>query len=246
MNSLGFLGLLFSIGFASSLHCAGMCGPIALALPFHGKSSSQRFLGFSLYSLGRVTTYVLLGLIVGLLGKSIALGGFQQSFSIFLGSVIFIGLLFQLFGKRIQFLSASTPRLQRLLTQPFLYLRKQLGLLMHQPQLGFKFLIGNLNGLLPCGMVYMALATTISAGNVLQSALGMLFFGLGTIPAMVAIFIVRQKLTFEFRNQLNRLVPLFVGIMALLLICRGMNLGIPYLSPKAVNGSLHTLSCCHK
>jgi uncharacterized protein len=68
----------FAMGMVGSFHCIGMCGPIALSLPLKKESSWGKFSGAILYNLGRITTYIAFGLVFGLLGKSVALFGYQQ------------------------------------------------------------------------------------------------------------------------------------------------------------------------
>ena len=82
-----------TIGLVGSLHCIGMCGPIALALPLKGKSNIQRTFGLLLYNSGRILTYALFGTLFGLLGKSFHLAGLQRQVSVFLGAlIIFYGI----------------------------------------------------------------------------------------------------------------------------------------------------------
>ena len=93
------------------------------------------------------------------------------------------------------------------------------------------FLIGLLNGLLPCGLVYMAVAGALATGNIIYSSLFMACFGLGTLPAMLAMSFAGNFITLSSRNTIKKLVPYIVGIMGILLILRGLNLDIPYISP---------------
>ena len=88
-----------------------------------------------------------------------------------------------------------------------------------------------LNGLLPCGMVYIAITSSFLTGSALNGSLFMAFFGLGTLPAMLAAVFFGSYLGQQFRLRLSKLVPVFMMVMALLLVLRGLNLGIPYVSP---------------
>jgi sulfite exporter TauE/SafE len=94
------------------------------------------------------------------------------------------------------------------------------------------FLFGMLNGLLPCGMVYTALITSVIAGTPILSAFYLFFFGLGTLPGMILITFLANKITTRFRGKINKVLPYFVTIIGALIILRGLNLNIPYLSPK--------------
>ena len=227
------------MGFASSLHCVGMCGPIALALPFQGKSKWQRFGGFFLYTTGRLITYALLGVVVGSIGKSFALVGLQQILSVSVGAAVILFVIADMVGRRIRLLSTWC-------AMPYTLLQKRIGPLLHSHRLSAKLAIGFLNGLLPCGMVYMALASCLSRAAVSASIAGMLAFGAGTLPAFLLLYFFRQQIGNYLRQKFKRAVPIMLVATAMLLLVRGLNLGIPYISPKAVNGTLHTFNCCHK
>ena len=70
------------LGLMGSFHCAGMCGPIAIALPLQGNTTGQKIFGGTLYNVGRTVTYGLMGAIFGLLGQGIVMIGFQQKISV--------------------------------------------------------------------------------------------------------------------------------------------------------------------
>lgn len=227
-----------SLGLLGSFHCIGMCGPIALALPVHQYSPLKKYLGILLYNLGRVYTYTVLGLVFGLLGQSFFLGGFQQALSITIGILLLLSIIFT-YTKWF-----NTPHFS------FIYkfinsVKNQLGKLFNKKGLHFLFLIGVLNGLLPCGLVYLGIAGAIATGNYFSGAQFMLFFGIGTIPVMYAVVFFGQFITLKFRNHIRQAMPIVVSIMAVLLIVRGLNLGIPYLSPE-FEKQTHKISCCEK
>ena len=89
-----------------------------------------------------------------------------------------------------------------------------------------------LNGLLPCGLVYIAIAGAIGTGDVVQGTLYMILFGLGTIPMMLSISLAGNMIGLALRNRINKLIPVLVVVVGLLFILRGLDLGIPYLSPE--------------
>ena len=93
------------------------------------------------------------------------------------------------------------------------------------------FFIGLLNGLLPCGLVYMAIAGAIGLGNVTEGSLYMILFGIGTIPMLLTISLAGNIMSLAVRKKINKLIPVMVVIVGLLFILRGLSLGIPYLSP---------------
>ncbi len=224
----------FILGLLGSLHCVGMCGPIALALP--GKGLGGRLL----YNAGRISTYASIGFISGLLGMGILLAGAQQYLSVLLGSIMLSLVLLSLLHRKAKWM-------QRISQKPFLWVQHRLGPLLSNPRWTSLYLIGLLNGLLPCGFVYVALSGALLSHAPLSGALFMAFFGLGTVPAMLAVSMMRQFFGIRARNVLRRASPVFLSVLALLLIARGLNLGIPMLSPKVNNtGSGPHMNCCHK
>ena len=210
----------FTLGTISSLHCVGMCGPLSLALPIQYLFKAQRIVAILLYQVGRVITYSTLGLVFGLAGRRVYVAGFQQWFSAGMGILIlFLLIQYWIFRKRLQlnFLNRFYLAVQNLM-------RRILKIRGTTPFLIF----GIANGFLPCGMVYIALAGALVTTEVQHSVLFMAMFGLGTMPAMIAVSLFRQFFSLRLRNSFRRLVPVFVSLMAVILILRGMNLGIPF------------------
>ncbi len=220
----------FVLGLVGSLHCAGMCGPLALALPTAGGTTRGFVLGRLAYNLGRVVTYTLLGLFFGLVGKSLMLAGIQRWVSIALGFTLILGLLV---SRR---LSVWFP-ITRLVAE----LKSRMSILLRRRSLESLALLGLLNGLLPCGLVYVACAGATATGGALSGAGYMILFGAGTVPMMLAIGLSRKLIPIGLRLKLLRAVPVSVLLLAALLILRGLSLGIPYLSPDLAGGA----SCCH-
>ncbi len=220
----------FFVGLVGSLHCIGMCGPIAVALPVPDSSNLSFFTGRILYNLGRVVTYSFLGAVFGLLGGRIALAGAQQVVSIVLGVVIIIAVLLP---QKYKNFFAQHPAIQKL-AQP---LKSNIGMLFKKGTFSAMFLIGILNGFLPCGLVYVALAGAIASGDAISGAAVMILFGLGTVPAMFAASVFGKFINIGIRTKIRKAVPVLAIILGVIFILRGMNLGIPYLSPKL---STHT------
>jgi sulfite exporter TauE/SafE len=221
------MNILYSIafitGFAGSFHCVGMCGPIALALPIGKLSFWEATISRILYNLGRILTYSVLGGAFGFFGKTIFVAGFQQQLS------IFIGLLMMCFIFPNRLFAWS----------PF-----QKVFPIKSP-LGFIFL-GLLNGLLPCGFVYMALAGASATSTPIEGAIFMAFFGLGTAPMMFSLGLLPKFFTLNLRQKINKYLPIYTVILALIFIFRGMNLGVPYLSPKLEKVPIsHSIPVCH-
>jgi sulfite exporter TauE/SafE len=219
-----FLAAL-TLGFLGSFHCVGMCGPIALTIPVKRTSQLSIFTGSLIYNAGRVVTYAVIGTLFGLLGQGFVMAGWQSFLSLTLGTLILILLIFP----KIKFINQSNGFLMMLLGK----IKSNISQLFGQNTKEALFFIGVLNGLLPCGLVYLGIAGSIATGNAFSGTLFMVGFGLGTIPAMMTLTAIRDFISIKFRENVRKAVPVFVGIMALLLILRGLNLGIPYVSPEA-------------
>lgn len=207
------------MGLLGSFHCVGMCGPIVLAVP--GRS----FLSKISYNLGRTVTYMIMGAIIGFVGEGFSLMGYQQPLSVAVGIVM---LLIVLFTKYKHFDLPMTGVVEKM----WIYSKNRLSPLFKSQSPTAPFLIGLINGLLPCGLVYAALFAAISMGGIVESALYMGLFGIGTAPLLIVLSVFGTIITPVLRNKLNKAVPYFLGLVAVLLILRGLNLGIPYVSPK--------------
>jgi sulfite exporter TauE/SafE len=228
----------FILGFAGSVHCIGMCGPLALSLPFQVFNGFYKWMAVLFYNIGRVFTYIGIGLAAGLLGRGVNWFGLTQTISIVLGFIIvFSVLLPRLFPKTELSLLKGFTQWQINAMQK----------IMQKQSAGWMFVFGLLNGLLPCGLVYTAVAASLVAHNVYESMLFMGFFGMGTIPAMILLVAAAQYLPKNIRNQFRKLVPVFSFIIGCLLILRGLNLDIPFVSPylnSAIQGK-GAIHCSH-
>lgn len=231
-----FLAAL-TLGMAGSFHCIGMCGPLAFSLPLSRTSNFEKFAGSFLYNAGRIFTYSALGLLFGLAGKSFSMFGLQQWLSIMLGLVI----LFFLFApKKWKKITAKN----NVFAKASIKIRAMLGQLFLQRNLRSLFAIGLLNGLLPCGLIYMAIAGAVIYADALKSALFMACFGLGTLPVMWSVTFFGNYIGVSLRQKIRRVYPIFMVLIACMLIVRGLGLGIPYVSP-AINHSTAEVQICH-
>lgn len=238
----------FVLGLTSNFHCIGMCGPIAMAIPVN-RANNLSILGGTLqYNLGRVLTYMILGLVVGSIGLSIHTFGILQWLS------IIVGIFLIVFAWR-KYLQKWLPNVKLDLGTSLLT-NKYLGKIIKSNSPLKLSLLGMLNGLLPCGMVYVAMGNALLAGNIWGGALAMAAFGVGTLPGMMAVTFMANKLTVKVRRKMNKAVPYILTVVGLLVVLRGMNLGIPFISPNVSvasaideqNGNSEeevTMSCCH-
>jgi sulfite exporter TauE/SafE len=223
----------FILGLVGSLHCAGMCGPLALALPQTGNSGLSFAAGRLAYNPGRVVTYCLLGIVFGLLGKTLLLAGVQRWVSIALGVTLLVGLF-----------TSRKLALWEPVTALVNWLKSKMSVLLRRRSFVALATLGLFNGLLPCGLVYVAGAGATATGGLLSGVLYMAAFGAGTVPMMLAIGLSGKLVPFSLRLKLQKAIPVSVFILATLLILRGMSLGIPYVSPVlTADGGI---SCCHR
>jgi sulfite exporter TauE/SafE len=214
----------FTLGAAGSLHCIGMCGPLSLALPTRDQSPISKFFSLLSYQLGRLLTYSMLGLLIGLARRSIHITGYQQAFSIILGAMILCVAVMYVARKRMVHLKAFD--------RFYSFTRGLVNRTLRAANgpTGF-LLMGMANGLLPCGMIYIALLTTLSLSGPVESVSFMAMFGLGTLPAMMIIGYLGMKLNWSWRSRLRSMLPVIIALTGVVLVLRGLNLGIPYISP---------------
>jgi uncharacterized protein len=221
MDPAGYITSAFLLGLLGGFHCLGMCGPLALAIP---GSHPLRAL---IYHSGRTLAYALLGLASGALASGISFAGWQQWISIISGLMMLIVIwmpaawlapLSNGIYKRIAETSGKSGK-------------------------AVMFSAGFANGFLPCGLVYIAMAGAVSAGSMSGSVLYMFVFGVGTIPLLWALSFAVNFMSINARNKMRKLIPYAASIVAVLLILRGMNLGIPYISPK-LNVDTQAIDCC--
>lgn len=212
------------LGLLGSLHCLGMCGPIVLVLP--GTLSARvRFASSRLlYTAGKAATYAVMGFVAGLLGQGMAFAGLQRPLGIVAGAVMILSVVIP--ARLSSRLGASS-----WIAAPVAGLRIRLSALLTSDTLPALFSIGLLNGFLPCGLVYTALAASLVAGSAPAGAGYMFLFGIGTAPMLIAIAFAGSLIALPVRRRLARLLPVGVVTLGLLFILRNLSLGIPYLSP---------------
>lgn len=221
MNTHFYLALI--IGLSSSFHCVGMCGPIVAAIPLNRKNNFTIASGLIQYNLGRVFTYAVLGFLIGNIGLTIDTFHILQIISVVLGVIMLIYA-----WKKYINIHFNVPMLSKFQLKLGQLLGKAL-----KSKSPFKYVsLGLLNGLLPCGMVFIALSNALLTGNPLDSSIAMLFFGLGTMPMLISVGFIVNRITPTFRQRMSKLVPYMLSIVAILVILRGLNLDIPYVSPK--------------
>lgn len=225
----------FLMGVAGSLHCMGMCGPLALALPGSRDARMDRMAGVLLYNGGRTLTYTAYGALFGVVGGRIGWFGWQQRISVGFGLLLLLSLAWGRWGRGM----AWSP-LQAWMGHLRVLLARQL----FDPRPAARLRAGMLNGLLPCGLVFTAMAGAALTASLQAGAAFMAAFGFGTLPALAGLMLSGELLRSGLRRQLARAYPAVLVLTACLLILRGLNLGIPFLSP-ALRLSASTPAACH-
>jgi uncharacterized protein len=227
----------FVLGLIGSFHCVGMCGPIAFMLPVDRTNSYKKTGQIAIYHFGRLLSYSIIGLIFGLVGKGLYIFGLQQQLSIAIGVLMIVVVLipYKTFNKY----NFSKP-LFKLISK----VKSALGKALKKKTPDTFLTIGFLNGFLPCGLVYMAIFAAIASGNTIEGSLYMLFFGLGTIPLMTTAIYFSSILKGNMRQHIQKIIPVFVVLIGVLFILRGLGLGIPYISPAPIDDMVTTTLNC--
>jgi sulfite exporter TauE/SafE len=212
----------FLIGLAGSVHCVGMCGPLALAIPGASKDKGFTFfLRTIAYQISRISGYGVLGLIVGFFSQGMQFTGVQPYFSLLSG----ILLLFLGFFGIIPEVNAFSkyPIIQHFQVK----INRIIGTVMTNEHFSTPFVLGFLNAMLPCGMIYIALGTGLSSGNMSEAALYLISFGLGTLPLMFMVSLSGQLLSLQMRRSWQKTIPIIFMISGIILIYKGMNIDLP-------------------
>lgn len=231
----------FLTGLVGSLHCVGMCGPIALALPGMQQTGWRYLVGRLLYNGGRILTYSLLGGIVALMGVAAAMFDVQRWFSLALG-VVMIALALHHFGLWGREWVAKDNFINR-------SWRQGMGRVMRIQGLWGMWILGLMNGILPCGLVYAGLFLAANSATAWEGMAKMALFGLGTLPLMLSLSWSGKWLLGWLRARARMVMPSVMTFLGILFLLRGMALGIPYLSPRLEEGAKHgevKMSCCEK
>ncbi|MBV6405900.1 MAG: sulfite exporter TauE/SafE family protein [Flavobacteriales bacterium] len=223
------------LGLLGSAHCVAMCGPLHLAVA-HGTPGRARAVRTTvLLNLGRVFTYVAIGALFGLFGRGLGLAGLQRAVTIALAVLMAAVLLVPAVADRMKRPLMPAAWMARLRTAVATRLRRGAPATV--------LVTGVLNGLLPCGLVYAAVAGALAQDGAWNGALFMAAFGLGTWPALFAVRLAGLSVGGRLRAHLARWMPVGYALMAVLLLVRGLALDIPYLSPPAADVPLRVEAC---
>ncbi|MCF1422327.1 sulfite exporter TauE/SafE family protein [Mangrovimonas futianensis] len=228
----------FIFGLLGSFHCVGMCGPIAFMLPVDRTNSFRKVSQITTYHIGRLLAYALIGLMFGLVGKGLYLFGFQQQLSIVIGAAMIVLVLIP--AHKLNRFKISQP-IYQLISK----VKSALGKSLKKKTADTFLTIGFLNGFLPCGLVYMAVFGSLVSANAMEGSMYMILFGMGTIPLMTSAIYLGKFLNANIKQRIQKAIPVFVIIIGILFILRGLGLGIPYISPKPMVDMATSSMNCH-
>lgn len=228
----------FILGLLGSFHCVGMCGPIAFLLPVDRTNSFRKIIQITTYHFGRLLAYSLIGLFFGLIGKSLYIFGIQQQLSIIIGVIMIVAIL-------IPTQLANSFKLSQPIYKMISKVKSGLGQALKKKTTDTFLTIGFLNGFLPCGLVYMAVFASIATEQALMGSMYMVLFGLGTIPLMTSAIYLGKFLNSKVKQNIQKAIPVFVILIGVLFILRGLGLGIPYISPAPMADMVSGTMNCH-
>ncbi len=180
-----------------------------------------------MYHFGRLLAYSIIGLVFGLVGQSLYIFGLQQQLSIAIGIIMIVLVL-------IPYKTISKYNLSKPLNRFISKVKSNLGKALQKKTADTFLTIGFLNGFLPCGLVYMAVFGAVATGSLIQGSFYMLLFGLGTIPLMTTAIYLGKFLNTSIKQRIQKAIPVFVVVIGVLFILRGLGLGIPYISPEPI------------
>lgn len=226
--------MAMTMGVLSSLHCVGMCGPLAMASPVLRSGPASVVLSRFIYHGGRITTYALIGLVIGFTGEALRVSGLHSYVSVGAG-ILILGLIIA----RFLGLHYADGKVYAL----FLRLKKPFQHLFRRRTPASLYVLGFLNGLLPCAMVYLAAGTALALGQIWISLGYMVIFGLGTTPLLWLASEGFRNLMRHFKINVNYVYSVLSLLTGILLIMRGLHLGVPWLSPDLMDWAGHTETC---
>ena len=212
----------------------GMCGPISMLLPGDKSKRGRYILGRLVYNLGRIFTYSILGLLMGLVGEQIALFTSQKILFIIVGSLLL--LAFILPARWRQYLD-MLPYISRFTG----FIKSSLSTFYKRHSLFAQLVFGVLNGFLPCGLVYAALSGAFLMSEAWESALFMTLFGVGTLPMMLGFAFLGNRLRKLISFKPKMVYTFSYIILAIWLIFKGVNLPANRFSEHDANG----ITVCH-
>lgn len=198
------------MGFAGSLHCVGMCSPLSMAIT---GASKQAWLNRLVYNGGRILTYGMAGAVISTLGVLIPTGNIHHMVSLTLGVLLILAGIAGIKG--IQFAAVNT-----VMGRTVAFLRAQFSAYIQRKTFWSTWILGMLNGLLPCGLTFIALTFCLTLQGPLSGFNFMLLFGVGTLPAMIGLPSLLTLVANKFHFSLSRSLTVLLVVSGSVLIAR--------------------------
>jgi uncharacterized protein len=205
-----------ALGLVGSGHCLLMCGPLVLTFRPGAKARVRQISRTSLYHGGRLLTYASLGVVAGTAGHAVSAGGFGRALALVGGAMLLVTAA-----------GAARPviagRAGRAWSRVASGVCARVGRWSRSHGAIGIFGAGMANGLLPCGLVYAAVTAAAALGGPLDAAIFMIGFGLGTVPALIALSFSARRAPARVHTWLRRAMPVVLTAVAVLLISRGLS-----------------------
>jgi len=209
MSILYLSALLLGLG--GSVHCFAMCGPLVMGMPFQKVVPSKKLAAVGGFVFAKAIAYGFLGALLGLFGKGFTMLNYQGYLSIMAGFLICLVTFVPAISKYIQWPSILQKKFGKL------YMR-----LLETPKWYYFIGLGFMNGLLPCGLVYTALAAAMASGQAGSGFLFMWLFGIGTVPALVSVVLMKNKISLSLGKYVGKVPMIFSILLGCFLMIRGL------------------------
>lgn len=220
------------MGFAGSLHCFGMCSPLVMAATTLKPSI---ILSKLVYNAGRIFSYAILGMIVASVGLVFPNKNYQNLFSILLGITLVSIALGGIKNYNIPFLTIALQSIS-------VKLKTLFGHFINQKNYGSLLFLGCLNGLLPCGLTYIALSYCITLKGPFDGFNFMLLFGAGTLPVMLGFTSIIQFIVKRFHFNTSSITTSILILSGIALIARVFIIHLPQ-APSFKEGMMDIVLC---
>ena len=222
---------MFALGLATSLHCIGMCGPMVVTYAVKGEEDGpwhKKLVPNLAYQAAKITSYVMVGLVLGAIGSAFNLNGIRP-WIMFAAGVFMIILGLGMTGKA-PWAARLTPRPPKFLITSLSNLRRKAKTDADQGEstLATPVAFGLLTGLMPCAPLQGAEIAAAATGSAMLGATAMLAFGLGTMPLMLAFGTASSLIPRDWKHRLNILLAIVVMVFGVVFINRAaMLVGSP-------------------
>ena len=208
---------LFILGLGGSLHCVGMCGSLSLIAPMNRNSMLSMAKEMAMYHSGRILTYIILGAIIGSVGHLFEFNQIQSYLSIAFGTLLLLYGLNKFFGTSL--FKAS-------------YVQNKMVVSLYNKVLTSKlkstsFLLGLLNGIVPCGLVYSAMALSFMNADLVMGGINMMAFGIGTLPLLLLFTFGMNNPTFKSYFKSPYVSATLFSLSGLFIMYKSISLVLP-------------------